>query len=248
MDPTRLGEWVTIHRRLGAHSADHMEQTLCLRGVNFHVKWDLAVSEAPQARRVARTGPGALQGRDRVPPDGQRQRRHALRLPQRVQSAVRAAGRGREPRARRRAAGEGGQRHPAPAQGTAGSRRSRRVVTRGSPARRRGRPGSGRRLDRSAPCSPAHMTVAVRSVPRSRRIASTAARTVAATASGPPLTPITRPRGNRVAARTSRRSSGTFGVATITVAWGQCANSSIRPGRRRAAPRRRTPRPRAIPR
>jgi uncharacterized protein YndB with AHSA1/START domain len=47
LDPRRLGEWVTIHRRV--NDADggepregfEMEQTLCLRGVNFKVKWKL---------------------------------------------------------------------------------------------------------------------------------------------------------------------------------------------------------------
>ena len=47
LDPSRLDEWVTIHRKV--HDADggtpregyEMEQTLCLRGVNFKVHWTL---------------------------------------------------------------------------------------------------------------------------------------------------------------------------------------------------------------
>ena len=47
MNPKRLGDWVTIHRALGRYDhgpARHgyeMEQTLCLRGVNFKVRWEL---------------------------------------------------------------------------------------------------------------------------------------------------------------------------------------------------------------
>ena len=47
MDPNRLGEWVTIHRKLNSASDGEMNQTLCLRGVNFHVKWELDECEAP---------------------------------------------------------------------------------------------------------------------------------------------------------------------------------------------------------
>ena len=47
MDPTLLEDWVTIHRKLDDHSDGRprpgyeMEQTLCLRGVNFKVHWKL---------------------------------------------------------------------------------------------------------------------------------------------------------------------------------------------------------------
>jgi carbon monoxide dehydrogenase subunit G len=47
MDPTRLEQWVTIHRRLLSHSDDEMEQVLCLRGAHFKVKWHLATNDAP---------------------------------------------------------------------------------------------------------------------------------------------------------------------------------------------------------
>jgi uncharacterized protein YndB with AHSA1/START domain len=48
MDAGRLHEWVTIHRGLGDHSRDRMQQTLCLRGVNFHVDWTLAEVDEPR--------------------------------------------------------------------------------------------------------------------------------------------------------------------------------------------------------
>jgi uncharacterized protein YndB with AHSA1/START domain len=47
MDPNRLGEWVTIHRRLVSASPDEMEQVLCLRGANFKVHWNLTTNEKP---------------------------------------------------------------------------------------------------------------------------------------------------------------------------------------------------------
>jgi uncharacterized protein YndB with AHSA1/START domain len=57
MDPTRLGEWVTIHRRLVSHSSDAMEQVMCLRGANFKVKWKLAASSAPHHAKWQGKGP-----------------------------------------------------------------------------------------------------------------------------------------------------------------------------------------------
>jgi carbon monoxide dehydrogenase subunit G len=47
MDPRRFGDWVSIHREL--HKADdgppregmRVEQTLCIRGARFKVKWQL---------------------------------------------------------------------------------------------------------------------------------------------------------------------------------------------------------------
>ncbi|MCW2994608.1 MAG: hypothetical protein JWQ18_2103 [Conexibacter sp.] len=57
MDPTRLGDWVTIHRRLVSHSDDEMVQVLCLRGANFKVKWHLADSKAPHHATWKGRGP-----------------------------------------------------------------------------------------------------------------------------------------------------------------------------------------------
>jgi carbon monoxide dehydrogenase subunit G len=57
MDPTRLGDWVTIHRGLGKHDADHMEQSLHIRGVTFHVKWELAESRKPRVAVWEGRGP-----------------------------------------------------------------------------------------------------------------------------------------------------------------------------------------------
>lgn len=53
LDPKRLNEWVTIHRRVTR--ADHgklrpgfeMEQTLQMRGVSFKVRWTLTEAKRP---------------------------------------------------------------------------------------------------------------------------------------------------------------------------------------------------------
>ena len=51
LDPTRLDEWVTIHRKVNdadggpLHEGYAMDQTLCLRGANFKVHWKLTEHE-----------------------------------------------------------------------------------------------------------------------------------------------------------------------------------------------------------
>lgn len=48
MDPDRLGDWVSIHRAVEKVSdrplraGATLDQRLCLRGVNFHVRWKVA--------------------------------------------------------------------------------------------------------------------------------------------------------------------------------------------------------------
>ena len=70
MDPNRLEEWVTIHRRL--LSADegrpypgfHMEQRIHLRGVDFRVKWELV--ECEPERHAVWEGHGPAHSRART--------------------------------------------------------------------------------------------------------------------------------------------------------------------------------------
>jgi len=57
MDPERLGQWVTIHRRLLSHSDDEMVQVLCLRGANFKVHWHLAERDEPNHAEWHGRGP-----------------------------------------------------------------------------------------------------------------------------------------------------------------------------------------------
>jgi carbon monoxide dehydrogenase subunit G len=70
MDPERTHEWVTIHRRLKSHSGGdlrvgyEMEQTLCLRGVNFDVQWELEECDRP--RRAVWVGHGPARSRARI--------------------------------------------------------------------------------------------------------------------------------------------------------------------------------------
>ena len=63
LDPSRLDEWVTIHRKLN-HADDgppntgfQMDQTLCLRGTNFKVHWTLTEAERPDHATWEGRGP-----------------------------------------------------------------------------------------------------------------------------------------------------------------------------------------------
>jgi len=53
MDPDRLEDWVTIHRGLAKVSDrplgpdSTLEQTLCLRGASFKVRWSVAAWDPP---------------------------------------------------------------------------------------------------------------------------------------------------------------------------------------------------------
>lgn len=71
MDPSRLKDWVTIHRALREVSSQPlrkgstMEQVLHLRGVSFHVHWTLADVSAPSHAEWEGRGPAHSQARIR---------------------------------------------------------------------------------------------------------------------------------------------------------------------------------------
>lgn len=54
MDPSRLGDWVTIHRSVSNVSANPlregstMEQAMCVRGITFRVHWTLVAVDSPR--------------------------------------------------------------------------------------------------------------------------------------------------------------------------------------------------------
>jgi carbon monoxide dehydrogenase subunit G len=78
MDPDRFKEWVTIHRKLNRHDPGppregmKMDQTLCLRGANFKVKWTL--EECADQRLAVWEGTGPMRSHARteyhLSPDG----------------------------------------------------------------------------------------------------------------------------------------------------------------------------------
>ena len=63
MDPTRLGEWVTIHRSVTVKSDDavsegaQMDQVLHVMGVSFKVHWTLESVKAPRRAEWEGRGP-----------------------------------------------------------------------------------------------------------------------------------------------------------------------------------------------
>jgi uncharacterized protein YndB with AHSA1/START domain len=71
MDPQRLGEWVTIHRRLKDVDRDpqregaSMEQVLHMRGVSFNVHWTLAEVNPPHLAVWEGRGPAHSKARIR---------------------------------------------------------------------------------------------------------------------------------------------------------------------------------------
>ena len=78
MDPARFDEWVTIHRKVNStdpgppREGMRMEQTLCLRGASFRVKWTLA--ECEKDSRAVWEGLGPMRSHARteyaLSPDG----------------------------------------------------------------------------------------------------------------------------------------------------------------------------------
>jgi len=70
MDPDCFSQWVTIHRKVNSadpgppHEGMQMEQTLCLRGANFKVKWELVECD-PRSRAVWE-GHGPMRSRART--------------------------------------------------------------------------------------------------------------------------------------------------------------------------------------
>jgi uncharacterized protein YndB with AHSA1/START domain len=63
MDPSRLADWVTIHRSVSNTSAPPdqrgatMSQVLHMRGVSFHVHWKLVDVNAPHLAKWEGRGP-----------------------------------------------------------------------------------------------------------------------------------------------------------------------------------------------
>ena len=78
LDPARLHEWVTIHRKVNRSDSGEpregfeMDQTLCLRHANFKVHWTLTEAERPHRATWEGKGPAGSYARTsyRLTPDG----------------------------------------------------------------------------------------------------------------------------------------------------------------------------------
>jgi uncharacterized protein YndB with AHSA1/START domain len=78
LDPDRLGDWVSIHRRVNSkddgkpREGYEMNQTLCLRGANFKVKWKLTEADRPDRATWEGRGPAHSYARTsyRLSPNG----------------------------------------------------------------------------------------------------------------------------------------------------------------------------------
>jgi carbon monoxide dehydrogenase subunit G len=79
LDPARLHEWVTIHRRINRvdsgepRTGFEMDQTLCLRHANFKVHWTLTQAERPKGATWEGRGPAGSYARTsyRLSPNGE---------------------------------------------------------------------------------------------------------------------------------------------------------------------------------
>jgi uncharacterized protein YndB with AHSA1/START domain len=69
LDPDRLHEWVTIHRKVNRvdegrpRTGFEMDQTLCLRHANFKVHWTLTKADRPNAATWEGRGPAGSYAR-----------------------------------------------------------------------------------------------------------------------------------------------------------------------------------------
>ena len=130
MDPERLADWVTIHRRLHHHSGGRvgrgyeMEQTLHLRGVNFKVHWELVRCEYPFHAEWHGRGPARSHAETEYRLTANDRGGTHFGYRNDFRAPARPAGRDRQPRARRRAAQARGRRVAAAPQGARGTRRT----------------------------------------------------------------------------------------------------------------------------
>jgi carbon monoxide dehydrogenase subunit G len=69
LDPERLHEWVTIHRKVNHSDGGElrvgyeMDQTLCLRHANFKVRWQLTEADRPERATWEGKGPAGSYAR-----------------------------------------------------------------------------------------------------------------------------------------------------------------------------------------